>query len=251
MMTEDHKSVAEERGQQKWREGIQRQARAAYESAHGNPVSDDARGVRWALDMRVAITAAIAVAMCGAVMMWALRSPGGELVDGSTGAGTGAVTSTAEASPDASSDEWGLPAGDGPVIVDVAGHVVEPGVREMPAGSRVADAIAAAGGLLPDAATDTPNLARVLVDGEQVYVPGGDQDGGSESGGTQQPPGLVNVNRSDASALEELPGVGPVLAQRIVDFRDANGPFTSVADLDEVSGIGPSLLAQLELKATV
>jgi len=240
------------------REGVARQARAIYESAHGNPVSDDARGMRWSLSPRVALTACLVVLICGAVMLWALRSPSGEMVSGSGsgagiehgGTGTASLPAgvTASASPGATSGggRWGADSDSKVVIVDVAGHVATPGVREMPVGSRVGDAIDAAGGYLADAARDTPNLARVLVDGEQVYVPGKDDDSSLGAGS-----GKTNVNRGDVALLEALPGVGPVLAQRIVDYREQHGPFESVADLDAVAGIGPSVLAQLAEAATV
>lgn len=243
----------------RWREGVARQARAIYESAHGNPVSDEARGVRWALTPRVAFMVCVVVLIAGVVLMWALRAPGGVLVaepagqleDGgalspSTPSGVSPSSSAHSAGPDGA---WGNAAGD-VVIVDVAGHVVDPGVRELPAGARVADAIDAAGGVLPDAASEGPNLARVLVDGEQVFVPGQDEQQGPDGTGGVSP-GKINVNRGDEATLEGLPGVGPVLAQRIVEYREANGPFASLGDLEAVSGIGPAMLEKLIDAATV
>lgn len=240
----------------RWREAASRQARAVYESAHGNPVSDDARGMRWSLSPRAAATACLVMVVLGAVLLWALRPPGGEMVPAaapnavpSEAGGAASTAPGGTAGGEVGADAWGEAADGGTVVVvvDVAGHVVDPGVRELPGGSRVGDAIDAAGGTLPDAARDGPNLARVLVDGEQVYVPGLDDQGG----GAAARPSKINVNRADVAALEELPGVGPVLAQRIEDYRGEHGPFTAVEDLEAVSGIGPSLLSQLAEEATV
>ncbi|WP_061965277.1 ComEA family DNA-binding protein [Demequina aurantiaca] len=254
----------------RWRDGVARQARAVYESAHGNPIADDARGMRWMLSPRAALTAGIVVLLCGVILLMVVRPPArtvigpGVDVDGAAGVdgaeyesagaeGTGpGVTPSPGASDDGSRDGWDDASDSGIVVVDVAGHVALPGLRELPAGSRVADAIDAAGGPLADAAADGPNLARVLVDGEQIYVPGVDEGATHDAGaGTAAVHGKINVNRSDAAELEALPGVGPVLAQRIEDFREEHGPFASVEDLDAVSGIGPALLARLSEEATV
>jgi competence protein ComEA len=130
----------------------------------------------------------------------------------------------------------------GLVVVHVVGAVVVPGVVRLPVGSRVVDALAAAGGATADADLARLNLARVLVDGEQVVVPRpGDAP---PTAAARSPAGggdLVDLNTASLAQLDELPGVGPVLAQRIVDRR----PFTSVDELDEVSGVGPTLLERL------
>jgi len=134
----------------------------------------------------------------------------------------------------------------GQVVVHVTGAVRQPGLVRLPAGSRVDDAIEAAGGARSAKALGTVNLARVLVDGEQIVVgavPGESSGGSAESG--------INLNQASASQLEDLPGVGPVLAQRIVDWRTANGPFRSVEELGEVSGIGDAVLAQIRASARV
>lgn len=136
-----------------------------------------------------------------------------------------------------------------PLAVHVLGKVREPGVVDLPAGSRVLDAVDAAGGLRPGASYGDLNLARPLTDGEQIVVgrrgaapvevdpPAPSQPSGAGS--------LVNINTASASELEALPGVGPVLAQRIVQWRSDNGAFTAVDILGEVSGIGDVLLEQL------
>jgi len=137
------------------------------------------------------------------------------------------------------------------IVVAVVGQVVTPGLVTLPSGSRVADAVAAAGGALPDADLAGINLARVLTDGEQVAVgvPGAtDGVGGAPSGaGT----GLVDLNAASEQELESLPGVGPVLAGRIVQWRTDNGGFGSVEELQEVDGIGPATFEELRDEVTV
>lgn len=132
------------------------------------------------------------------------------------------------------------------LTVHVVGAVASPGVFELPMGARVADAIAAAGGPAPDAELTSINLARSMSDGEQVRVAhlGDTTAHGADSG-------LVSLNQADAAALEDLPGIGPVLAERIVKDREAHGPFASVEDLDRVSGVGPAVLERVRDYVTV
>ncbi len=133
----------------------------------------------------------------------------------------------------------------GELFVHVLGQVAKPGLYVLDSDARVVDALAAAGGTLDDADLQTVNLARLLSDGEQLIVPviGAEQvDGGSSSAGD----GLVDLNNADVSELEMLPGIGPALAQRIVDWREKNGRFRSVEDLLAVSGIGDSVLGGLK-----
>ncbi|WP_410050691.1 helix-hairpin-helix domain-containing protein [Actinomyces sp. MRS3W] len=150
----------------------------------------------------------------------------------------------------------------GELVIHVAGAVTTPGVVTLPAGSRVVDAIDAAGGALPDADTDQLNLARVLQDGEQVRVPhqgedastweeqtGVSGDGSRDTGAGAG--GRININTASATELETLPGIGPALAQRIVDYREEHGPFAAVDDLTEVSGIGAAKLEALRDEVTV
>ena len=158
--------------------------------------------------------------------------------------------------------------GAGSVIVHVTGAVTRPGVVTLGAGSRVADAIKAVGGTAPDADTEQLNLARVLTDGEQIRVPRvgevlpdpAPQPSGaasSEAGTAPGKPGdggasgTVNINTASASELEKLPGIGPALAQRIVEYRDSHGPFASVDALTDVPGIGKAKLEALREQAAV
>lgn len=137
------------------------------------------------------------------------------------------------------------------VVVDVAGKVRRPGIVTLPGGSRVVDAIDAAGGARPGVDLTQLNLARVLVDGEQIVVgvspPGGVAATAASApgapSGTSAP--MVNINAATQSELEELPGVGPVTAAAIIKWRSENGAFTAVDELLEVSGIGDATLAKI------
>ena len=140
------------------------------------------------------------------------------------------------------------------VVVDVAGRVRRPGIAVLPPGSRVVDALEAAGGARRGVDLSALNLARLLVDGEQILVgvppvPGvaGTLGAGSSgaSGGTGSPTSLVNLNTADEAALDTLPGVGPVTAAAILSWRAEHGGFTAVEELLEVDGIGEATLADL------
>jgi competence protein ComEA len=150
-------------------------------------------------------------------------------------------------------------AGAAQVVVDVTGKVRHPGLRRLPTGARVADALTAAGGALPGTDTGALNLARVLVDGEQVVVgpargpagalaaggPGGGSAGAAAGAGAAAA-GPVSLNSATLDQLETLPGVGPVLAQRIIDYRVRHGSFTSTDRLGDVPGIGDRRLGELK-----
>ncbi|MFC8858323.1 helix-hairpin-helix domain-containing protein, partial [Streptomyces sp. NPDC057144] len=137
------------------------------------------------------------------------------------------------------------------IVVDVGGKVREPGVHSLPAGSRVEDALRAAGGVKPGTKTDGLNRARFLVDGEQVIVgasapppaPGSVTASGGGAGAGPTAP--VSLNTGTADQLDTLPGVGPVLAQHIIDYRTQHGGFRSVDELREVNGIGERRFADL------
>lgn len=192
--------------------------------------------------LAVIITAAIAVAA-----WWAWSGRPRELVVAPSVIATGVpiVGIAGSASPVASTPST--------VVVHVVGQVRHPGIVTLPQGSRIADAVLAAGGVNKKGADDSVNLARILVDGEQVIVGFGAQAVAGVLGIASAPaPGaLMNLNTADASAFEELPGVGPVLADRIVQWRTTNGPFRSVDELSEVSGIGDAIMGQIRPMVTV
>ena len=171
-----------------------------------------------------------------------------------TGGWVGPASAWSRQTPTASPS----PTSDTEVVVDVAGRVRQPGVVTLPAGSRVVDAIAKAGGVVPGTDTSGLALARPLMDGEQIFVDGKPGPappvaaGGSGSGagpggaaGASAPAGPVHLNSATAEQFDTLPGVGPVLAQRIVQWRDANGPFTSPDQLGDVPGVGDARLREL------
>ena len=136
------------------------------------------------------------------------------------------------------------PAPDAGLTVHVSGAVVHPGLVNVPSGARIADVVSAAGGALPDADLRALNLAAPVRDGEQVAVPG-QSEAAAVGGGAVDGDGRVRINLADAIELQALPGVGPVLAERIVAHRDERGPFAVVEDLLDVSGIGEGKLASL------
>lgn len=142
------------------------------------------------------------------------------------------------------------------ITVDVAGGVTKPGVYKLPPSSRVVDALNAAGGALKGTDTSDINLARPLKDGEQIYVYPPLKGGSSAPRRTSsvhpaRATGPVLVNRASVKEFEALDGIGPVLANRIVAYRKANGPFTTVDDLLKVSGIGPTKFAKFKEKLRV
>jgi competence protein ComEA len=151
--------------------------------------------------------------------------------------------------------------GGGEVVVAVAGKVRKPGLVHLPEGARVADALAAAGGVLPGTDVALLNLARKVTDGELILVgvtappgaagdpgAGGPADGASGGGAAG---GKVNLNTATLAQLDSLPGVGPVLAQRILDHREKSGPFRTISDLRQVDGIGDARYEQLKKLVTV
>jgi competence protein ComEA len=139
------------------------------------------------------------------------------------------------------------------VVVDVAGAVRRPGVYHLAQGSRITDAIARAGGMTAHAQAESVDLAAPLADGEQVLVPSATVGGAAaaaaapaDSAAGPSPSAPVDLNTATAAQLDALPGVGPVTAQKIVDYRQQHGPYTSVDDLDAISGIGPAKIANLK-----
>jgi competence protein ComEA len=217
---------------------------------------------RWQLDRRAVTAVAVAVLVAGLITAWWVlsarprhlavqASPAGAVTSSmlsASAAGSVGVTATAAASSTAPPL----------LVVDVAGKVRSPGVYRLAPGSRVIDAVRAAGGVRRGVSTNALNLAAPLQDGEQVLVGAAGQPGAVGSGavpgsGTAgaATSGPVDLNTATLEQLEALPGVGPVLAQRILDWRTQHGSFTSVEQLDEVSGIGPAKFAQLRGAVTV
>ncbi len=142
------------------------------------------------------------------------------------------------------------------VYVDIDGAVASPGVYRLKDGARVAQAIDAAGGLTPDADVTGLNRASKVADGQKIYVPkvgeqavaagDGVDSGAAASPGVSDATGLVNINTASASELQTLSGIGPSMAQSIIDERTQNGAFTSVDDLMRVSGIGEKKFAKIK-----
>lgn len=237
----------------------------------GTDDADRPPGVRWRVGRRAAVGAVLALALLGGAV--ALRSasaaPTGPAVDLGEPQASASASSSAAAgtSGGATGDAVGGGSTDGTagapweVVVHVVGQVVAPGVVTLPAGSRVTDALDAAGGALPGADLSALNLAAVLTDGVQVRVPvpgeavepvpaaepGGVVPGGVVGTGD----GLLDVNAATATQLDDLPGIGPVLAERIVQWRSEHGRFGSVDDLEQVSGIGPAVLEKLRDRVRV
>ncbi|MER5938751.1 ComEA family DNA-binding protein [Streptomyces sp. NPDC001928] len=230
--------------------------------------------VRCGLERRsvVALTVVLVLAAGFAVQhFWAgraqsVRAPevvravapyGGGEPGGEQGGQAGSAASATGASAAGASGAVGTAAPE--IVVDVSGKVRKPGIHRLPAGSRVADALRAAGGARPGTNTDSLNRARFLVDGEQVIVgarvalPGatGTGTGGAPGTGGAAAPGAaptapIPLNTATVDQLDTLPGVGPVLAQHIIDYRTQHGGFRSVDELREVNGIGDRRFADLQ-----
>jgi competence protein ComEA len=137
------------------------------------------------------------------------------------------------------------------IFVDVTGAVNKPGVYTLTGKSRVIDAIKAAGDSAPGADLSTINLARVLNDGEQIYVDSTIVNSSGVRVSKAVRSGPININRATARQLDALDGVGPVIAQRIVDYRKINGSFLTIDDLQKVSGIGAAKFAQIKAKVRI
>lgn len=254
-------------------------AASAYTAAHGHPTAHsgfgdlaEEGGRRWALRPRTAVATLVVVLLLAAGVV-VLRAPAGGVepvarvgtaASPAEAASSDGVAADAEAAPGAAGapapdgaeaqpapGPGGAAAAPGGVVVHVVGQVAAPGLVTVATDARVADALDAAGGATPDADLAALNLARAVTDGEQIHVPRPGEAvvapppaaPGAASAGTGGAGGaVVDLNAADAAALDTLPGIGPVLAERIVAWRDENGPFTAVDELGEVSGIGPAVL---------
>lgn len=206
------------------------------------------------------VTLCLVLCLCGALS--ACRRPSSAIIE----AGPLASALAQEAGGVAAAQGGGAGAVEAPpeMCVHVSGAAINPGVYRLAAGSRACDALAAAGGARRDACLDLINLAAPVSDGQQVHIPTEDEAalvasaGGGHAAATPGPGvtgGIVgsrplNINRATLNQLVTLPGIGPVLAARIIDYRAAHGPFAKVDDLVAVSGIGPSRLADLRPHVT-
>ena len=137
------------------------------------------------------------------------------------------------------------------ILIHVAGKVKTPGVYPLLQGSRVADAIKAAGGALKGVDTSEINLARVLVDGEQIYVGYVSKLSATNPKSTKKFTGTININRATKPEFDSLAGIGPVIAARIITYRNQNGPFMAIEDLLKVSGVGPKTLEKIRSRLTL
>lgn len=172
-------------------------------------------------------------------------------------AGASDVRGAGDASPDDADESSDKSSSAAEVYVDVDGAVVRPGVYRLKDGARVSQAIDAAGGLTAEADVTGLNRASKITDGQKIYVPavgeqhaaaavGGGESGAAATSGVGSSSGLVNINTASAAELQTLSGIGPSMAQSIIDERTQNGAFTSVDDLMRVSGIGEKKLAKIK-----
>lgn len=189
----------------------------------------------------IGLVALLAVTLGGAGLWYVRSLPRPLEVAAAPSGGTASAPASASPSPEVV------------VLVDVAGWVRRPGVYEFTEGARVIDAIDAAGGARSGAVLEALNLAAPLTDGTQILVPREGQEGVAPAPvtGGAVAGGLVNVNSAIATELEELPGIGEVIAQRIIDYRTENGPFATVDELIDVSGIGDAILESISELVTV
>lgn len=214
--------------------------------------------LRRAVGAPIAVGVALCViAVLVAIVVAMLRAGGAQVPEAAANvlpsAGSGEQTSADSGGVEENSAA-AVPAEGDTVIVHVAGAVRAPGIVELPAGSRVVDAVERAGGAADDAALGGVNLARLAVDGEQILVPDGTESGavgpgpgaagaGPAPAGVGPPaPGALSLSTATAAELETLPRVGPALAERIIEWRGEHGPFSSVDALTDVPGIGVKTL---------
>lgn len=226
------------------------------------------RGAAERLRATPAELAALAVLLAGSLaalgMLWLLSrpTPVTQTPSGSDGGGSGAGAPAGPATSPSTGASGGPAIAGGEVVVHVAGEVAEPGLYRLEGPVRVADAVDAAGGTTSAAVLGALNLARRVSDGEQLFVPGPESAGGAPgpaasagssgagSGGdgaaaATRPDGTLDLNLATAAELEALPGVGPVIAERIVAYRERSGGFAEAGELRQVSGIGEKTFQSL------
>ncbi|WP_308159585.1 ComEA family DNA-binding protein [Arthrobacter sp. ISL-65] len=248
--------------------------------------------IRWRLGIRAAALVGVLSLIAGALLWWQVAANGpvvlplSSVTPDAAGKSAASTHDQESSNPHSGGTESSGPGGDGKdsegtaagnVVVHVAGAVKKAGVVRLARGSRVHEAIAAAGGARPEADLDRLNLASPLEDGQKIHVPrrgaapadtsgaaqadksapaGTSGAGAAEADGTGGPAGdgaggKINLNTATVEELGELPRVGPVLAQRIVDWRTQQGPFKSPEELDAVDGVGPKMLETLLPLVTV
>jgi competence protein ComEA len=162
--------------------------------------------------------------------------------------GSGPSASGHFSSSSSSSGEFSVSGGGGPdVVVDVSGAVRRPGVYRLPVGARVIDALKRAGGVSRGAAVEAINRAARLADGQQVVVPEAGPGGAAPAAAASED-GPISLGSATADQLDTIDGIGPVTAQKIVEFRDEHGGLSSVDQLDRVSGIGPATMESLRAR---
>lgn len=218
-------------------------ADADWDAEPGSRLTRTLRGLgcdrRDLLALAVMVTGALLIP----VLLWLRVQPTGQAAP--TSVASDAPAGTTDAGVTIALDE---------IVVHVAGEVSAPGLYRMPGDGRVADALAAAGGPLPTAALDAVNLARPLRDGEQLLIPAvgvatapgaPGAPGGAPADSGLRPDGLLDLNRATPAELEDLPGIGPVLAERIVAHREEIGGYTDIGQLRDVTGIGERRFQEL------
>ncbi|MDQ4501115.1 helix-hairpin-helix domain-containing protein [Sinomonas sp. ASV322] len=223
------------------------------------PREDAAPARRWVPSWTVAIAVVAVLGLCAGLWWWSTFASVREARPVEHSEAPPSAAARASASPGSTPDDGG-----GLLVVHVAGAVGRPGVVRLPRGSRVHEAIAAAGGAAEGADPNRLNLAAALEDGSRVVVPRvgepSEPESAAEPGrardavptaGATPSRGTINLNRATAEDLATLPRVGPVLAQRIVQYRTQHGRFGSVNDLDAVPGIGPAMLESLRPHVSV
>ena len=201
---------------------------------------------------QVAVYGAIAVALL-LVGAQAIRGEGGSGAgatsfgeyDSGGGSAFGDESSDGGTESDEAGGEFELSGEAGDVVVDVTGAVQRPGVYRLPAGSRVTDAVARAGGAAPQAQLEAVNLAARLADGQQVVVPKHGPGGAAATTGAATEDGPISLGTATVEQLDTIDGIGPVTAEDIVQFRDEHGGLASVDQLDQISGIGPATMEAL------
>ncbi len=220
--------------------------------------------------VHLSLVAVLVAVVLGGSCWWLLQGQGSGTAAPITPVEASIVATPSRPDPDSTptpppNDQTGAslptpaPASPGEVIVDVSGRVRHPGVQVLVSGARVVDAIKAAGGARARVDLSSVNLARTLVDGEQIVVgaPGqagaapGSSPGGPSGSGALTPGALVNLNTADEATLDTLPGVGPVTANAILGYRSEHGGFGSVDELIDVDGIGEATLSRLRPLVTI